>query len=141
MLLTLLQSVAAPSPGGGGGDPVAGPSEWVRGLIYGDDWNRGGAPYPWRPFGYDADLVFTWDARDFAARAGTGLSVASASLALDAGLEQVGTIAIIDGTINARIRRNGTTRLYGAMMAVRLHITLSDGQHDDRTFLLKNVPR
>lgn len=104
-------------------------------------WNYTGAPHPWAPFGIDADLVFSWDVSAWVASAGPALTLQSAEMVLDERLQLVGAVSLEGSVITARVKRSEVAATIGAMMKLRLHMTLSDGQHDDRNFLLKLVER
>ena len=104
-------------------------------------WNYTGAPHPWAPFGVDADLVFSWDVSAWAHGSGPTLTLQSAEMTLDSRLQLVGAVSIEASVITARIKRSDVAATIGTMMKLCLHMTLSDGQHDDRNFLLKLVER
>lgn len=104
-------------------------------------WNYTGAPHPWAPFGIDADLVFSWDVSAWVASSGPALTLQTAEVALDERLRMVGAVSLEGSVITARIKRSDVAATIGTMMKIRIHMTLSDGQHDDRNFLLKLVER
>lgn len=103
-------------------------------------WNETGAPFPWGPFGIDADLAFTFDFSDFAALAGNALTVSSVTVEPDARLD-IGAVSLVSGEATFRVKNSETPGAVGTFVPLRMHITLSDGQHDDRTRLLKIMPR
>lgn len=103
-------------------------------------WNNTGAPFPWGKFGIDADLAFTFDFSEFAATAGEGLTVASVAVHPDSHLV-IGPVWLNDGEATFRVRNSSAPAKVGSFVPLRMHITLSDGQHDDRTRLLKITPR
>ena len=105
-------------------------------------WKTTGAPYPWREFDPDAKLVFTFDFADFVALAGEGLTLASVDVVdLDPGLEQWGAPGSITAAVfTMRLQRSAfeTTK---QDLRFTLRPVLSDGQRDDRTFILRLTNR
>lgn len=101
-------------------------------------WKNTGAPFPWDEMDPDAKLAFTFDFSDFVALAGEGLTLASVDLVdLDPGLEPWGAPAsVTDGVYTMRLQRSAEPAT-GQDMQFTLRPTLSDGQRDDRTFILR----
>lgn len=56
-------------------------------------------------------------------------------------MQLVGAVSLEGSVITARVKRSEVAATIGVMMTIRLHMTLSDGQHDDRNFLLRLVER
>lgn len=103
-------------------------------------WNQHGAPFPWGKFGIDADLNFTFDFSEFAAMAGEGLIVMSVTVEPHAALE-IGPVWLAGNIATFRVKNSSTPARPGTLVPLRMHITLSDDQHDDRTRLLRIEPR
>lgn len=102
-------------------------------------WQVTGAQQPWGPFDPDAGLNFSFDVTDFVAKAGVGLTLASAQFIVDATkLTITGTSSTPPGIITCRIDLAvpGSNTLDNTLVPFTLRMTLSDSQHDDRTFYL-----
>lgn len=101
-------------------------------------WSYTGAPFPWGPFDPEDDLAFTFDFSQFAALAGTSLTVASVVPMLDPLLEVVDVPSLAAGVYTIRLKRNADPLPAGkTQMQFTLRPVLSDGQGTDRTFILR----
>lgn len=102
-------------------------------------WNDAGAPFPWREFDPEAKLAFTFDFSDFVTAAGVGLTLASVGVILPATLEEWGAPHSVTGNVlTMRLARSAEpVPAYGGDLLFTLRPVLSDGQQDDRSFILR----
>lgn len=100
-----------------------------------DFWRETGPKAPWGPFDPDGRLKFAFGVGLWVASAGTGLTLSTCEVLADPLLSV--EAAVVGSDVAVRIRAVDPTALtLGAMLAVTLRMTLSDGQRDDRTFYL-----
>jgi hypothetical protein len=98
-------------------------------------WKTTGPKAPWGDFDPNAQLNFSFDLSPWVATAGTDLTLSSCEVASDALLHVSSQLAESVATVQVRAA-DGATLLAGAWLWIRLRVTLSDGQRDDRTFWL-----
>lgn len=94
------------------------------------------AQYPCGPFDLDAILNFSFDFSPWAAKSGPGVTVASVSIINGDGLTFTGN-ALDAGVFTVQIRKIDPLTGKGEKFPFTLRTVLSDGQQDDRTFMLE----
>lgn len=99
-------------------------------------WRTTGGLSPWGPFDPDDSVNFSFDAAEFLAAAGTGLTLGSMELVLDPKLKSPSSAT--SGTVKTwRVERDPlVTAAAGDTMKMTVRTTASDGQHVDKTFYL-----
>jgi hypothetical protein len=98
-------------------------------------WKTTGPKAPWGDFDPNAKLNFSFDLSPWADTAGTGLTVSACDVAVDPLLQVESQLA--GGVVTVKVQAAaGATLVPSASLWVRLRMTLSDGQRDDRTFWL-----
>lgn len=100
-------------------------------------WNYTGGPFPWGLFDPDAELAFSFEVGPWVTSSGVSLSLQSFTVLADARLQVVGQ-GLLGTTITVRLKLAvGAEVSAGQRISFTLRMFLSDGQHDDRTFLLQ----
>lgn len=100
-------------------------------------WNYTGAPFPWGLFDPDAELAFSFEVGPWVSSSGVSLTLQSFTVLADPRLQVVGQ-GLLGTTITVRLKlADGATAPSGTRISFTLRMFLSDGQHDDRSFLLQ----
>lgn len=98
-------------------------------------WKTTGPKAPWGDFDPNAKLNFSFDLSPWVGTAGTALTVVSCEVTADPLLHVESQLAGDVVTVQARAA-DGAALVPNASLWLRLRMTLSDGQRDDRTFWL-----
>lgn len=99
-------------------------------------WKTTGPKAPWGDFDPNAKLNFSFDLSPWVATAGAGLTVSAYEVSADPLLHVNSQLAGSVVTVQVRAA-DGATLVSSASLWLRLHMTLGDGQWDDRTFWLE----
>lgn len=94
------------------------------------------AQYPCGPFDLDAVLNFSFDFADWAAKAGPNTTVATVEVRDGDGLTFSGQ-SLNAGVFTVQVRKTDPGTGKGLRIPFTLRVNLSDGQQDDRTFMLE----
>lgn len=110
----------------------------VAAMIYIDtlDFWTIPAPYPCGPFDVHALLNFSFNFEPFVTLAGDSLSLVRVDVINHTGLI-VSPVSIDQSVATLQIEKEDKTTDIGRRLSFTLRAFLSDGQHDDRTFLLE----
>jgi hypothetical protein len=103
-------------------------------------WKTTGPKAPWGDFDPEAILNFSFDLSPWVSTAGTALTVASCEVTADPLLHVESQLLGAAVTVQVRAA-DGQALAPSSYLWLRLRMTLSDGQRDDRTFWLLVRPR
>ena len=94
------------------------------------------APYPCGPFDLDAELNFSFDFSRWAVASGPGVTVQEVTVINGDGLTFSGS-SLDAGVFTVRISKTDPATGKGLRIPFTLRATLSDGQRDERTYMLE----
>lgn len=108
-------------------------------------WNYTGPYAPWCEFNINdpsASLNFTFDAVEWLAASGTGLTLDQAGSGMVVGdkLTVVAT-SFAGSKMTARIERSAVPAAVGDFVELTVKVKASDGQHDNRIYFLQLAER
>lgn len=103
---------------------------------------RAGGPAPWGLFDNDARLRFQFDFSPWVLTGGEALTLTGAVALASAELTFDEISLTAEGTVRIRVKKTDEAAApTSTYTPFTLRLTLSDGQHDDRTFWLKIAQR